>query len=766
MTLLESLQQAVRSAASSNPFAEEAPVCILWTDAERLFEPILPALWAAMPELFILGDYAPDERRGPAIWLRYLLDGSRIEGTAPPVFYLPGISRAQLRPEENCPFLLAPLCELTFRGKAWSHEYKDWTPAALLMALGIEVHTDAPAKAALQRALPRLVKLDMDELKAQAPLTAAVLNDLLNPDPVEALLGWMNDPKAWKAAHTAAEWTAFKETCKTKYGFNPGKDGELQAAELLGACGGAWESVWRTFKRSPQHFAGVVDLLSRARPKRDHLFFKKSSWPQVNTEEETKLRQSLLALADVTANEARGHVAELEALHGERREWVWNELGQAPLAQALRHLNVLATLAAQPLTGATPQAIAEQWTHSAWQCDAALLDALASVEETGDWEAVKVAARALYRDWLDQSAKHFAQHVTTSPHVGNGFNDPSSYSAPAAGICYMFADGLRYDVAQKLMMELEKSGLHCDCRWQFGPVPGVTSAAKPAATPLSNFDFRGANNLETEFADGRKVTADSLRNELKKAGFQILMGSDAGQPRQGPAWTESGAFDSIGHSEGAGLARRIGGEVRNLAARIRTLLNAGWDEVRLTTDHGWMLLPGNLDKAHLPEHLTEVRKGRCARLKPGAVTEFKTVGWFWDGSVNMAVAPGARCFEEGKEYEHGGLSVQECVLPLVTVRSSTVKTPALRLDSSTWRGFRCAVSLTGQEGLPMDGYKVDMRTKAADPTSTICNGGKAVTGDSVALVVEDEHRGAAAHVVLLDATGAVLDKVTTTVPDD
>lgn len=763
MTLLEALLNAVRGAASSNPYSEEAPVCILWTDAERLFEPILPTLQAEMPELFTLGDYAPDAKRGPAIWLRYMLDGGRIQSTLPPVFYLPGVSRAQLRPEDNCPFVLAPLCELVFRGKAWAHENgKDWTPTTVLSTLGIEVQSDTATREALHRALPRLIQLDVHELKAQTPLTAAALNDLLNPEPVEALLGWMKAPKEWKAKRSPAEWTAFSETCKTKYGFTPGKDGELRAGELLGARQGNWATVWRAFERSPQRFGGVVELLGRVRPKRDDLFYESSSWPQINAEEEGKLRQSLLALADVPASEARSHVAELEALHGPRRQWVWSQLEQAPLAQALGHLQGLATASALPLTGATPQEMAEQWTQSGWQCDAAALDALASVEETADWEAVKVAARALYLEWLDQSAAHFAQRVASSPlQAGNGFGEP------ATGVCYLFADGLRYDVAQKLTSELAKSSLHCDCQWQFGPLPGVTPTAKPAATPLPRETFGPAANLDARFADGRKVTADALRSELAKAGFQILIGAETGQPGQGPAWTESGAFDSTGHANGAALARRLGEEVRNLASRIRTLVEAGWHEVRVTTDHGWMLVPGNLEKAHLPEHLTEVRKGRCARLKTGSQTELQTVPWFWDGSVNIAMSPGARCFEEGKEYEHGGLSVQECVLPLLTIRSGAPQKPSLRLGSTTWKGFRCIVTLTSRDQSQSDSYKVDIRTKTADAASSLCDGGKVVTGESVALVVaNDDFRGAAVHVVLLDAGGAVVDKVTTAVPDD
>lgn len=35
-------------------------------------------------------------------------------------------------------------------------------------------------------------------------------------------------------------------------------------------------------------------------------------------------------------------------------------------------------------------------------------------------------------------------------------------------------------------------------------------------------------------------------------------------------------------------------------------------------DHSWLLLPGGLPQAELPDHLTEIRKGGWARLRTGS----------------------------------------------------------------------------------------------------------------------------------------------------
>ena len=41
--------------------------------------------------------------------------------------------------------------------------------------------------------------------------------------------------------------------------------------------------------------------------------------------------------------------------------------------------------------------------------------------------------------------------------------------------------------------------------------------------------------------------------------------------------------------------------------------------------------------------------------------------WFWDPDVRIALAPGVTCFEANKDYEHGGVSPQECIVPRLTV---------------------------------------------------------------------------------------------------
>ena len=83
MRVLDDLLQAVRDAAVFNPEVQAAPACILWPDRDRQWEPVMPVLQAELPELLILGDYEPENRRGPAIWLRCVITGCTGVGALP-----------------------------------------------------------------------------------------------------------------------------------------------------------------------------------------------------------------------------------------------------------------------------------------------------------------------------------------------------------------------------------------------------------------------------------------------------------------------------------------------------------------------------------------------------------------------------------------------------------------------------------------------------------------------------------------------------------
>ena len=53
----------------------------------------------------------------------------------------------------------------------------------------------------------------------------------------------------------------------------------------------------------------------------------------------------------------------------------------------------------------------------------------------------------------------------------------------------------------------------------------------------------------------------------------------------------------------------------------------------------------------------------------------------------LATPPGARAFYNGTEYAHGGVSPQECVLPVIDVTADGMPPSPLSINA-TWQRLR------------------------------------------------------------------------------
>jgi hypothetical protein len=462
-------------------------------------------------------------------------------------------------------------------------------------------------------------------------------------------------------------------------------------------------------------------------------------------------------MRDRVADEVREAMQALERTHGQRRNWVWARLGEAPLAQALAHLVKLAELTAQPCGGDAIAQIADSYADWGWQVDAAVLNALAAVQHQEDVDAVTCALTPLYEAWLRNAATQLQQAVALKPE------DYVPTPAPAVGngTCILFSDALRYDVGQLLRADLERRGWPSDIQWGLAALPTVTETAKPAISPAADRVRSGseAGMTPVSAATGTDLTADTLRKLIQAAGWQILGEDELGDP-SGRGWTEVGAIDAYGHQHGWRIAYHARDEIKMLADHIESLLDHGWQHVVVVTDHGWLMLPDGLPKAELPIHVTEVRKGRCAVLKAGASTDQQAVPWHWNPDISIAIAPDIRCYEAGKAYEHGGISPQECVVPIITVTAGATEDAVVAISEVTWRGLRCYVQLTGAAS----DLQVDLRVKAAKADTSVALTPKPPDAEgSVSLIVPDEDLEGAVLFVVVVAGDTLKAQALTTV---
>jgi hypothetical protein len=754
MKLLDKLRESLARTLRV-PEGQAAPVAVVWTDATGEWNSLAPMLRAAMPEFFTWGDYRPAERSGPAIWLKCIVERSLPEAPAPgatPILYLPNVSRQTLRAAADCPPHWAPLIELQYRGRVWHQSNgRDWTVMAFLTSnegLGLEIAQDKRTEEAIGRNLPLLVDMDLHALVGRR-LDADDFDRLSVSDPIRDVLQWLNAPERFEQSH-ADRWVAFRNRCQSQFGIDPA-DGPEPAIKGIAEGQAMLDPVWHRFCESPAAYPGFAKLLRTP----GSLAIDEARNPAVNESEEADLKKELEAIAGLNQAAAAARVDALEAKHGMRRTWVWARSGQSPWAMALEPLLALAKLSKSPIGGATVEAAAAVYAADGHRCDWAALDALSRFRESSsDAATMKRVVQVLYEPWLDSSARHFQELVRKAGKLTIS-TVPFEHD-----ICTLFIDGLRFDVGAAIAEELEQRGLIARLSFRFSPLPTVTATAKAAVMTVPG-QLHGASAEDfTPLLGIKQATAPVLRNALSERGVEIFEDSETRFPSGAASggWAEFGAIDSYGHAHPDDLAIRAKTEVLNAADRVKQLLDAGWKKVRVVTDHGWLLLPKGLPKVDLPAYLTATKWARCALAKADAPVP--SYPWHWNPEIRITSPHGIASFRSGDKYAHGGVSLQECVVPELIVELG-VEAVRASILSVEWRGMRCKVKVDTNDPK----VRVDLRTNWKQASSSLVASVKEVgsSGEVSLVVSDDKYEGAAAMVVLIDPAGGVLAQKTTSV---
>ena len=768
------IAHALRELAKYNEDTSTPPAAVFWPDPDRTWEPVIHLLQEAVP-ILVLGEYDAAKAQGPAIWIRAVLSApesvdlpshlAERSDRNPRVVYLPGHGRSSLSDVTSLESSVAPLVEVALRSNWWpsAHSQAAWTPHSFLGSkggAGLDIASDAKTKAALTSVLDRLLSEDVDELRRMGRLDASRLHSLVMTDSVRTLLEWIDDPEATKRELQGARWAAFVEACRSSYGFDPSKDGQLSAAGRLGAREGAWSDVWARFADNPRRYTHIPGVLDKARPEGD-LFGgtdpHPDSWPSWNEEQEVLLRRALADLGGQNdLDQTRAAAKELAAAHLGREESVWGDLGQASLARATGYLAELAELTT------TPAPAGDLKTQVAWHAteghkvDDLAMRAIAAATTAADRDAVCRALKGIYDPWVDAAARTFQSAAVPGYRGETGLDVP-------AGTCVAFVDALRFDLGQRLAKRLGSFEVSVTPR--LAAFPTVTPTGQPAVAPIPS-GFGAGQGFDAADAQGRPVKGQVFRSALADAGVQYLdwKSGETGDVNK-IGWTQTNTIDEFGHAQGHALADMLDQYLDLVAERVQGLLAAGWRRVVVVTDHGFVMPAAPALKVELPLALTEgdaARKPRVARLKAGvARPDFPIVPWTWSPSIEMVSAPGAAAFEAGTIYEHGGLSHQECVIPVIEIAESAGDSGPAQITEVRWTGQRCRIDFEPAEA----DVVVEVRLAPADASSAVGGPKSPAEPGEIKVLVSEEAatEGTAAYVVLLSVDGAIVAQRQTTV---
>ena len=766
-SIYDKVVAALRQAGQHNSNIMVRPEVILWPDPEMQWTSVIPDLQKTFPALLIYGPYDNLKKQGPAIWLKCMIAQTLPEadwsGTETPIIYLPGISKNNLKNIQNAGLDFQPLIEYQYTGTVFTQENgREWTILAFLQnplsGLGIRVTQDAATKEALKKALPSIFQ-DPDVLNGKAVVDADYLNNQLFPNIIPTILKWMCKGDAALAQMDTGKREVFNNLCKSQYEFEPDHKNIKAIAEKLGSQRNAWKYVWQHYAHAPKKYPEISELLRFAKPQdlgSGMFAYPDESWPQVNEAKEEELNKALVAISKLHPKEAANKLSALEVQHGLRRGWVWAELGQTPLADALVHLKAMSEKSIEAFPAHSIEVLKTYYVAEGYKVDQFMRKSLASVRTAKDKKAVKAVLNTIYKPWLESMTQKFQSLVEKDCSI---FSNQSASVETEAFI--LFVDAFRFELAKEFVDRLLqlKYNVALDASWS--AIPSLTPTAKPNVSPIANAVSTTSQiaDFRPQLKSGKDLQTAAFRESLAAHNYTCLTSTLEIDVHK-KYWQEIGDIDTKGHEEQAEMVRRIEELFDQVQEVIESAFKQGIKKIKIVTDHGWLLLPGGLPKEELKKELTETRWGRCAFIKEGAKTDLLHLPWRWNPSTFIAYASGISFFKKNEEYAHGGISIHECLIPVLLVENTNTAFVQAEIKSVKWVNLKCVVNT---DDVP-DGYSIDIRTKYSDENSSIVlSPNKLLKGNTVSLMVDDAAESAAATIVLLDSDGRILDKKPTTV---
>lgn len=333
-------------------------------------------------------------------------------------------------------------------------------------------------------------------------------------------------------------------------------------------------------------------------------------------------------------------------------------------------------------------AYADRW----WRLDRLHLRVLAGASDA-HLEAVRQVADHAYFDCVARLADRFStlveQEGTWPPEgtAGVATLRPSLWGLGGGRRGIIVTDACRWDLAQDLAQRLEADD--CTLRPVLTTLPSNTPFGMAALLPLAD------TPVVVEFGAGKPTIRQGAAKGLdtrdgRKAFLRAAVVDARGKPRvdfmdleallkggEVPATPVvvvlDNGIDEQGHKGTEQLPALAETFTRNLRRAIETLHQAGLESVHVVTDHGFFLLPpAAVDGLGRPEVLAaqaRYKHQRWAALKPDApVAEVLRLPAPLAPDVVLGIPRGVRTLEKAEAYLHGGISLQECVIPHLVSR--------------------------------------------------------------------------------------------------
>ena len=310
-------------------------------------------------------------------------------------------------------------------------------------------------------------------------------------------------------------------------------------------------------------------------------------------------------------------------------------------------------------------------------------------------EGLIESARSRHRAFSDALQRRFLQAVREEGWPVSGFVRHTQvferHLAPALReqrrVAFFMVDALRYELAAELIAKLPE-GMSATLNPALGQVPSITSVGMAALLP-------GADGKLALVEDGgdlvpaigtQRVGSAAERTDYVRAiygdrvaavGLDDLLKAPRYRPKLGETvhllLVKSTEIDTAGENMSGAALGIMRGVLEKFLRAVRVLQEMGFERAVFAADHGFVLLGEQLpgDKVEKPQGTWRLSKVRCLA---GSGTPGKGVACFRKedlgvrGDLEHLVVPESLgAFVTGQTFMHSGLSLPECLIPVVTV---------------------------------------------------------------------------------------------------
>jgi len=411
-----------------------------------------------------------------------------------------------------------------------------------------------------------------------------------------------------------------------------------------------------------------------------------------------------------------GAVDDARALASTRRQqsfWVRASIPEArgwqcrwELVAALAELGAELSHCAVPM-GASAGEMLQWYASQGWRVDRAhrrFEALLTDLHKFGSMENSIRELRRAYEAWLEKLLEAFTRAVE-----GSGLEGPiakqtrvfKEYVQRSEGkVAYFLVDALRYELGQELAESLKGEQREVEISAAVATPPTITpvgmAALLPGAERGLSVTLSPEGGLEV-FVDNVSIRSVQDRLNLVRAwegqiaDFSLNQLFDFGEnelrERIGPARlviVRSQEIDQAFESDHTAAAWRYLGEIRELLDRaVARLSAAGVEQFVIAVDHGFVILSRPLGAERTIDHpggQGEMHR-RCWVGRGGSVSastlRIPLAELEVAGDLDLVVPRGLAIFAApgARRFLHGGLSPQELLIPVITVRVRSAATP-------------------------------------------------------------------------------------------